>query len=87
MNINDISPRFLNSAVRIYDKEGYRVGTSTAAKCLFDSFGELRVNKKFRYGKPLELEDIYNGNIYKLEKITLFWMILDALDKRNAAKA
>lgn len=84
MNINDISTRFQESAVRVYDPSDYYVCTSTAAKCLFDGNGELRV--KLNNGKP-ELIDIYNGNTYELEKRTLFFMIVEACNKRAAAEA
>lgn len=81
MTINDISPRFQNSAVRVYDSSDCYQYTSTAAKCLFDPNGELRVN--FTKG---ELVDIHNGNTYKLEKSTLLWMIVDALNERAKEK-
>lgn len=75
MDITDISDELLDTAIYIFDKEGFYQGTTKAGKCLFDSNGELRVSLT----EDGNLVDKYNTDSYELQSEELFDIIKKGL--------
>lgn len=82
MKINDISIRLQNSAVRIFNAEGYYVETGKAGNVLFDLGGELRVRLVGN-----EIVDVTSGHTYEISSPTLRKRLLAVLDNGTPSES